>query len=212
MDGFERTLVSGRYAEIAEEYAVTFGDDMAQLAVNRRVLDEVARRAAGAGPVVDVGCGPAQAGRYLADAGCTAVGVDPTEAMLTVARGRNPDLPFAAGVIGALPLRPGSCAAVVAFYVLHHVRRPDLPAVLGGVRRVLAPGGTFAFATHEGEGTFDAEGTAIVCSLYAEGELALGLGRAGFRVDAVDRRASLPHERDGSRIFVTATAIGDAPA
>jgi SAM-dependent methyltransferase len=131
--------------------------------------------------------------------------------MLAVARARNPDLPFAAGEVGALPVRPGACAAVVAFYVLHHVPRPDLPATLAGIRRALAPGGTFAFATHEGEGTFEAPGTEIVGTLYAEDELAGHLASAGFRVDAVDHRDSLPHERPGTRIFVTSTALAPTP-
>ena len=207
MRGYERDLVTGCYAEFAEEYAVTYGDDMAELAVNRRVLDEVARRV-GRGLAADVGCGPAQVGRYLADAGCRVVGLDPTAAMLAVARARNPGLPLAAGEIGALPLRPGACAAVVAFYVLHHVPRPDLPATLAGIRRALAPGGTFAFATHEGEGTFTATGTEVVGTLYTEAELAGLLAGAGYRVDGVEHRDSLPHEREGTRILVTATAVG----
>jgi SAM-dependent methyltransferase len=206
MDGYDRTLVTGRYAEVAEEYAATYGDDATLVPVNRRVLDEVARRAAGRGPVVDLGCGPAQAARHLRAAGCAAVGLDPTEAMLAQARSADPGLPLAAAEAGALPLRPGSCAAVVAFFVLHHVRRPDLGRTLAEVRRVLAGGGTFALATHEGTGTFVAEGTPIVGTLYAEDELVGALAAAGLRVDVVDGRTNLPHERAGRRLYLVATA------
>ena len=45
--------------------------------------------------------------------------------------------------LGALPFPDGSAEFVYCGHVLEHIAPADLPAVLGEVRRVLAPGGLF---------------------------------------------------------------------
>lgn len=210
MSGFDPRAVRETYSAIAEDYVVTFGDDLAQLPINREMLGEVARRTAGRGPVLDVGCGPAQAGGYLAERGSAVVGVDPAPGMLTVARRRNPGPALLAGDMMRLPVAGGSCAGAVAFCVLHHVPRAELGAALGELRRALAPGAVLLVATHGGTGTFSAEGVGgieITGTLYAEDELVAALAAAGFAVDAVRHREPLATERKGDRVYAMATAV-----
>ena len=52
------------------------------------------------------------------------------------------DRALACADVRSLPLRSGSCAGVVAFYVLQHLPRADLGAGLHEIHRVLAANGT----------------------------------------------------------------------
>jgi SAM-dependent methyltransferase len=98
-------------------------------------------RLAGAGPVLDVGCGRGYWMEHLARLGVAAVGVehDPARAALAGRFG-----PVVAGDGAALPVADGSVGLVWCLHVLHHL--PDPAGVLGEARRVLRPGGTLILA------------------------------------------------------------------
>jgi SAM-dependent methyltransferase len=209
--GFDPRLVRDTYSAIAGEYAATFADDLERHAVNRELLGTLAHRVAGRGAVLDLGCGPGQVGGYLTDRGCQVVGIDPAEGMLSVASRRHPGLAFMAGDMLRLPLRAHSCAGAVAFCVLHHFPRSELRPVLAEVHRVLAPEGALLLATHGGSGEFGAKGiddAEVTGTLYEPDELTAALTDESFAVDAVRHRDPLPHERQGDRIYVLATASG----
>jgi len=196
---------------MAEEYAVTYADPFGELAIDREMVAAVLDRAPAGGPVVDVGCGPGHVAGYLVARGRDAIGVDPTPAMLAVARRREPGVPFLAADGLRLPLRTGSCAGVVAFWVVHHLARPALPRFLAEQRRVLRPGAPVLLSAHCGRGTFTAtgaDGLPVVCTLFAEEELVAAFETAGFAVDEVRSRPPQPAERPGERRYVRATATG----
>ena len=207
--GFSRRAVRDVYDAMAADYARTYGGDLDGLPLDTEILDLLARRAAGRGPVLDVGCGPAHLGAYLAARGARVVGLDLAPLMLAEARRRR-----GAGELGAavadlreLPVASGSCAAVVSFYVLHHLPRTELAGALGEFRRALAPGGELALAVHEGEGEFVGRTDPLVMgTLYSAAELESALARARLRVETVRRRDPLPHERQSGRVYVTAVA------
>lgn len=104
------------------------------------LYDEVAHRlaAAGAGRILDAGCGEGalagavRSGRVL--------GVDRSRTLLARCR-----CPAACADVAALPIAAGSMDAVVAINVLYHLREPA--AAVAEARRVLRPGGTFVAAT-----------------------------------------------------------------
>ncbi len=152
--GFEATTIRSAYASVADEYAATFADDLANLELDRGILDLVAEHCRGVGPVLDIGCGPAPVSGYLLGRQVEVVGIDFTPPMLAVARRRIPLLRVAIGDLHALPIRGGSIAGVVAYYVLQHVPRSELRRTLLEVRRVLAHDGLFAAAFHQGDGEF----------------------------------------------------------
>ncbi|MDV5149037.1 methyltransferase domain-containing protein [Streptomyces sp. SBC-4] len=97
---------------------------------------------AGPGPgrsVVDVGCGAGRAVRELTERGVRAVGVDPSEQMIAVARGRWPEEDFRIAGAYELPLADGSMDGCRADKVFHELAEPE--RALAEARRVLAPGG-----------------------------------------------------------------------
>ena len=104
-------------------------------------LEDRLERLAGAGPVLDLGCGRGYWMEDLARRAIPAVGVerDPARAALAARHG-----PVVAGDAAALPLAPASVGLVWCIHVLHHL--PDPARVLAEAHRVLRPGGTLVLA------------------------------------------------------------------
>ena len=108
-------------------------------------LDRV-REASQHGPVADLACGRGRNALALAERGVPAIGVDRNAGFLAELRAADSagrvalvraDLENEAG---ALPLRAGSCGAVLVFRYLH---RPLAPAI----EAALAPGGWLLYET-----------------------------------------------------------------
>lgn len=96
--------------------------------------------------VIDVGCGPGNYTRHLAQAagdGLT-VGLDASAAMVAAAakRGGGENLAFLRGDAAALPFEDESFDVVCSVGVIHLVEEPLV--ALGEMARVLAPGGRLA--------------------------------------------------------------------
>ncbi|MHB8463901.1 MAG: class I SAM-dependent methyltransferase [Acidimicrobiales bacterium] len=210
MGAFDARVVAGAYHVAAEDYAVAFGDDLDRLPVDRAVLDDGARRLTAKGPVLDVGCGPAQIGQYLTGRGLGVVGVDLAHGMLVVARRRAEGVALTCGDMRALPVRSAGCAGVVAFYSIQHVPRESFGGVLGEFRRVLVSGGILILATHLGAGEVYVEEflghpiQPVAGTLYGPGELEDALARESFVVEDVRQRDPLSHEHQSKRIYLIA--------
>jgi SAM-dependent methyltransferase len=206
--GFDPRTIRAAYKAVATDYVATFGDDLAhdeQLDRDRRLLDTLAERATPSGRVLDVGCGPAQVGRYLAARNLDVIGIDLTPAMLGVAREGEPRLAVLAADLRALPVRTGSVAGVTAFYVLQHLPRSALRVALGEFRRVLTRGGLLLVVVHEGEGEFQPT-PEITATRYSDDELTAQCERASLRVESVHHRGPLPHEHQGIKCSLLARA------
>jgi len=206
--GFDPVVLRDAYDTVAPEYARKFGDDLDHLPLDTELLRRLPAAADG-GLLLDVGCGPAQAGGYLAARGARVLGLDLSTVMLAAAVARHGGLGLraAAADLRRLPLRDGCSAGVTSFYVLHHLPREDLPSALRELRRVLRPGGGLLVATHEGTGEYVADDDlGIRGTLYAGAELARAVAGAGFGDVLVRTRDPLPHERQSGRLYLTATA------
>jgi ubiquinone/menaquinone biosynthesis C-methylase UbiE len=135
------------YDVMAADYAARFGgdrygSDLGDLPLERAMLGVFADlvRAAGGGPVADVGCGPGRVTALLADLGLDAFGVDLSPGMITLARRTFPELRFEVGSMLALDLADGSLGGLLAYYSIIHIPRPERPRALAEFARVLAPG------------------------------------------------------------------------
>ena len=103
-------------------------------------------RAAGAAPgrrVLDIACGTGVAAQAAADVGARVTGVDFSPAMLALAGSLHPGIAFEAGDAERLPFPDAHFDAVISNFGIHHVERPE--RAIAEARRVLVPGGTFAF-------------------------------------------------------------------
>jgi SAM-dependent methyltransferase len=108
-----------------------------------QILPVVEAHLAGAGRVLDIGCGEGQIARRAAALGAEVVGLDPTEAQIGEARRRGGPAVYGRAIAEALPCRSGVFDAVVICLVLEHVERFE--AAIREVARVLVPGGRFLF-------------------------------------------------------------------
>jgi len=137
----ERTLWNGIAGRLREGLPVDIFDVTAFAAP--ALLE---RLAPGPGArVLDVACGPARWYGAPAAQGLALVGLDLSQGMVAEAARRHPSALFVLGDAEALPFPEASFdRALCNFAVMHF---PDPPAALAEARRVLRPGGRYAFTT-----------------------------------------------------------------
>ena len=100
--------------------------------------------------VLDVGCGVGRVASLLADRGFDVTGIDVSEPFVERARSLFPDVEFRVADARDTPFATGTFDHVVfSFFGLDYVRpESEREATLREIRRVLKPGGTFVFSTH----------------------------------------------------------------
>ncbi|WP_218222094.1 class I SAM-dependent methyltransferase [Nesterenkonia sp. Act20] len=150
----------------------------------------------GARRVADVGCGTGVLGVLLAQHGIRVVGVDPSAAMIDVARSRS----ARAGVDAQISwihgfadqLETGGVDAVVmeGHVAQYFLDRADWDGVLAAAWRALSPGGHLAFESRNPAAleldAWDAESTRETQPHPAGGEFTSWMEIAGVRPDTVD--------------------------
>ncbi len=141
------------YDTYAADYAAKFRDRVAELPIERGLFAAFAElvRAAGNGPVADIGCGPGHLTAYLKTLGLNMFGVDLSPQMVAIARREHPELRFEVGSMTALDLPDHSLGGLTAFFSITHIPAEDLPMVFAGFRRVLVSGGHLLVAFQIGD-------------------------------------------------------------
>ena len=129
------------YDTVAVSYADQLRDAIAGLPYLRAALGVFAEhmRAAGGGPVADVGCGPGHVTALLNELGVDAFGIDLSPGMVDVARRDHPGLRFEVGSMTDLPLGDASVAGLIAWWSLIHIPDDEVPTVFAHFHRVLRP-------------------------------------------------------------------------
>ena len=158
-------------------------------------------------PIVDLGCGPGQVGRFVRSQGRTVVGVDISAEMARLAS-RRLDGALVSD-IRQLPFGGASLGGVVAFYSLIHLPREELGVALAEIHRVLRPGGRLLFSAHEGEGLveqreFLGHAVPFVATLFSIDELVDATQRSGLHMTMSVRREPLETEHQTGRLYVAA--------
>jgi ubiquinone/menaquinone biosynthesis C-methylase UbiE len=159
-----------------------------------RVVCDAARVTPG-DRVVDIGCGPGTAVRAAGRRGASATGVDPSPAMLRIARWisgirRARNLSWAVGQAEKLPVADGSATVAWAIASLHHWT--DRDAGIAEAARVLAPAGRLVLADwltrpgargHAAHGITQEQASAVARQLTDAGfgHVEAGVRRAGHR-------------------------------
>lgn len=98
-------------------------------------------RAAGGGPVADVGCGPGHVTAHLRELGVDAFGIDLSPVMVDVARRDHLGLRFEGGSMTDLDLVDAAVAGLLAWWSLVYGPDNEIRTVFEHFRRVLRPGG-----------------------------------------------------------------------
>lgn len=120
----------------------------------RYVLDPVMLPRALAGAptrALDVGCGEGRFSRMLAGRGVDVVGLDPTPALLGIARSRDPRGAYVEAAAERLPFAAARFDLVVSYLTLIDI--PDIGAAIPEMARVLRPGGSVLIANLNGFNT-----------------------------------------------------------
>lgn len=148
------TRIIDCYNKTADNYADKFFDELSHKHFDRMLLQAFASENKMKGKMLDLGCGPGQTTRYLADYGISGIiGTDLSPGMIEVARKINPQLTFETADMLSLPYADATFGSAVAFYAIVHFTYSKLETALREVRRVLKPGGEFLFSFHIGNNT-----------------------------------------------------------
>lgn len=208
----DRDELRKSYDRIASDYAAEYADEMAKKDFDRRMLDWLAQKSAGRGPICDLGCGPGQVAGYLRSRGAPVCGVDLSAEMVAEARRLHPDIPFQRGDMRRLEeIADASWGGIAAFYSLIHVPRGEIVSTLRELRRVLAPGGTLLAAFHLGSETIHRDEwwgkeVSIDFTFFEREEMKSWLLEAGFAIDEVIERDPHPEvEYPSRRCYLFAT-------
>jgi SAM-dependent methyltransferase len=182
------------YDAVAEEYGERFFDELATKPLDRALLDCLIELTRGVGMIADIGCGPGQIARYLADHGAQAMGIDLSPEMVQLAQRLSPDIPFRQGDMLALDLGANSLGGIVAFYSVIHAPPDQIPQVMREFYRVLRLGGLALLAFHIGDEVRHLDEwwekpVSLDFHFYQPETLARHLEEAGFRVEVKIERA-----------------------
>jgi ubiquinone/menaquinone biosynthesis C-methylase UbiE len=162
------------------------------------------------GRVADVGCGPGRVAAFMAERGLDVVGVDVSQAMLTVARTAHPHIMFEEGRLDNLPIETGVLAGAVCWYSIIYTPPDRLAEAFKELARVLLPAGFLLLAFQaEGEPVHraDAQGTRLPLTSYRHSvrQVASCLEEAGFKIYSTILRASELEHETSPQGFVFAT-------
>jgi SAM-dependent methyltransferase len=180
--------------------AVSYADQVRDLLAERPYLraaltlfaDQV--RAAGGGPVADVGCGPGYVTAHLHELGVDAFGIDLSPGMIEVARRDHPGLRFEVGSMTDLHLPDASVTGLLAWWSLIHVPDDEVPTVFAHFHRVLRPGGPLQLGFHVGD-----ESRSETNHRRQPDQVSTWLRDAGFEVEA--QLLLHPDEKPGAVLF-----------
>lgn len=197
---------------ISRKYA---RDAIADIGGYERTLDRTRLLLKPDDQVLELGCGTGSTALRLAGGVRNYLATDISTGMIAIARekqaaGPIPSLAFEVATAEASMLQSGLFNAVLGFNYLHMVR--DVPATLGRIHALLAPGGLFISKTpclgdmnpllsHVLLPVMRLIGKAPYVSAFRHDELCKLLNAAGFDILAVENHASRGNDR---RPFIVA--------
>ena len=199
------------YDLVADEYVRRIFDELEHKPLDRQLLDRLAARVQGIGPVCDTGCGPGHVARYLHGRGANVVGIDLSPVMVQRAGSLNPEIEFKQGDMRSLDVEDKAWGGIAAFYSIIHIPRPEVVAVLGEMKRTLRPGGWLLLAFHIGDDVVHldewwGQRVSVDFNFFCTDEMTGFLREAGFEVGEIIEREPYPEvEHPSRRAYIFAT-------
>ena len=143
--------VRASYDMVAERYANQLADEMVARPFERGMLLSFSElvRAAGAGIVGDVGCGPGHIAKHLASLGVRTMGIDISVAMIQQAKLKFPEGNFYVASMFHLPIKSGSWIGAVARYATLHCDAQERAQTFRELHRCVKPGGYLSYSFYE---------------------------------------------------------------
>lgn len=140
------------YNKTAKNYADKFGDELSHKHLDKILLTAFASANKSKGKMIDLGCGPGQTTRFLADCDVKdIVGTDLSPEMIKVAKSINPQLDFITADMLQLSYPDNSFGSAIAFYSIVHFDYLQLKTAFTEINRVLISKGQFLFSFHIGD-------------------------------------------------------------
>jgi ubiquinone/menaquinone biosynthesis C-methylase UbiE len=140
-------FVEDTYVKIAQAYADEFFEDTVDLPFIDMLVDVLPEQA----KVLDLGCGPGQFSKYLAEKGFQVDAIDVSDEMLAIAKTKVVGISFKKMDMRSLKFAGGTFDGVLAAYSIIHIPTAELPDVLDEIKRVLKPQGKVLFIVQRGE-------------------------------------------------------------
>jgi ubiquinone/menaquinone biosynthesis C-methylase UbiE len=146
--------ITDTYDKIAAKYTLKFISEL-----DNKPLDKILLKAFAdenkEEKIIDLGCGPGQTTKFLADRGCANIlGTDISPAMIAAAKELNPQLEFEVADSLNLTYADQLFGAAIAFYSIVNFDYPTVKIAFSQINRVLKPGGQFLFTFHIGDEMF----------------------------------------------------------
>jgi SAM-dependent methyltransferase len=186
---------------MAAEYAETYGDMLAKMPLERKLLEAFVSQETSA-PVVDVGCGPGQVVAYLRERGVPSVGLDISWEMVRRARVHGP---CAIADIRWLPFADACLGGVAALFSVIFQPRTSTPSMLAEFGRCCLPTAPVLVLFLVGQGEEHSVGRSM--SYFEVPEMAACAREAGLAVEVSGQRGPYNFElHKGSHGYLLARA------
>lgn len=197
------------YNKTAKNYADKFFDELDHKHLDRILLKSFIDKNINGGKLIDLGCGPGQTTKFIADQELTdIIGIDISEEMINVAESLNPHLHFETGDILHLAYHDQTFGSAVAFYSIVHFDHEQIRIAFKEIKRVLKDDGQFLFSFHVGEDVvhmdeFLEHKVNIDFYFFDTKKIAELLAESGFTiVDIIERQPYKDVEYPSKRAYV----------
>jgi ubiquinone/menaquinone biosynthesis C-methylase UbiE len=209
LKGMKKENVLQCYDLTADAYAAELFDELSKKPLDRLLLKQFAADNKNKGKMIDLGCGPGQTTRFLADNGVKdIIGTDLSPGMIAKARELSPDIQFQTADMLNLDCLDGSFASAVAFYAIVHFTIDELALAFGEIYRVLQSGGEFLLSFHIGDDIihrdeFFGEQVDIDFYFFQTNAVISLLKEAGFEIiSAIERYPYADAEHPSKRAYL----------
>jgi len=197
------------YNSTADEYAANLFDELSKKPLDRLLLKQFAIENKSKGKMIDLGCGPGQTTKFLAENGVEdIIGTDLSPGMIRKAKELSPSLRFQTADMLKLDFPDQSFASAIAFYAIVHFNDVQLTAAFAEINRILINGGQFLLSFHIGDETFHRDelfGIPVDIDFYffKTDKIIELLKKANFRViDAIERYPYENAEHPSKRAYL----------